>query len=106
VSDHNRVLQRGGDFQSVGDVIAQRHLANVAHGSAAVMAAQIHRVALVPALRQECLVFLPVPRAAEHPVDQQSGLPFGGKRGSYALKLISNLPKCASQRTGQREALT
>ena len=35
------------------------------------MTAQIHRVALVPRLRQLCLVFVPAPRAKEHPVDQQ-----------------------------------
>src|SRR5205814_5112537 len=81
MADHDRTIDRSRNLDRVRDVVVQTHAADVGHGPAAMVAAQVEGVALVSVPGEELLIRLPVPRAAEHAVYEQHARFGGGNHG-------------------------
>ena len=75
VADEDRATDRGGDAAGVRQVVVEGDAADVADGLRAVVAAQIQRVAGIPAPGEEAEPVVPHPAPAPHPVDEEQRPP-------------------------------
>src|SRR2546425_205317 len=87
VADDDRVADRRGDRAGVGEVVGERHAADVVHGLRAVMAAQVEGVAGVATPREEAEVVVPHPAPAPHAVEEQDRPRARGGARRHALHL-------------------
>src|SRR5205814_1503936 len=71
----DRATDRGGDAAGVRQVVVEGDAADVADGLRAVVAAQVQRVAGIPAPGEEAEPVVPHPAPAPHPVDEEQRPP-------------------------------